>query len=250
MKMILIAIVGLVVFGASAAGSWYVKNQVLAPPVEEEEAEITDITADPEETSEMQDDGGPRLMPVAVRDDPMTVEELVRLSLDLKQQKKELLFEKEQFQTQKIQQQLVLTDIKAEQDAVSGLQTKLDKDLTVAEGMITELNALRDEVKLQEEATLAILKQLEEKQVSMSGDYKSKDKKIATFMQGMSPEKAGQMLVELVNEGEIDFAAQLLSNFEEREAAGILDAIPEMKLVNELIMRYRQIKDAQPKDKK
>lgn len=250
MKMIIIGIVGLVIFGASAAGSWFVKTQVLAPPPEEETTEITDISADPADTPASEDGDGSRQMVVAVRDDPMTVEELFRFSHRLKEQEKQLTVKEDEFQKRQVQQALVLTDVKTEQDAISGLQTKLDKDLTVAEDMIEELNTLRANLKEQEAKTLAAQEALEAAEVAKDGGYESKDKKISGVLQSMTPEKAGGFLQELVNTGQVDFAAQLLSNFDERQAAKILDSIEDMKIVNELILRYREIKKAAPATKK
>lgn len=246
MKMVIIGVVGLVIFGASAAGSWFVKTQVLAPPPEEAETEITDITGDPTETDPSEDGDKARLMAVAVRADPMTPEGLVRIGMQLDEREKKLLEKEDEFQKRQVQQNLVLTDVKTEQDAISGLQTKLDKDLTVAENMIAELNTLRDELKAQEAETLAAKEALKAAQSETDGGYKTKDKKIAGVLQSMASEKAGAFLEGLVNDGQIDFAAQLLSNLDDRQAAKILDTIKDMKIVNELIMRYREIKDAKP----
>ena len=250
MKMVIVGIVGLVIFGASAAGSWYVKTQVLAEPVVEEEPEIIDIMSDPEETQEMEKDADSRLMPVPVRDDPMTVEELVRFSMRLKAQRKELTQKEDEFQKRQVQQQLVLTDVKTEQNAITGLQTKLDKDLAVAESIISELNQLRADLKAQEDKVKMAEQDLEAKRIEVDGGFESKDKRISSLMQGMSPEKAAASLQEFVDNGELDFAAQLLQHFDDRQAAKILDSIPNMKLVNELIMRTRILKDAPAPSKK
>ncbi|MEP3482063.1 MAG: hypothetical protein ABJZ55_22660 [Fuerstiella sp.] len=249
MKMVIVAIVGLVIFGASAAGSWYVKTQILYPPIEDNETDITDIMADPADTPPAEEGEASRLMPVAVRDDPMSVEELVRFSLRLKEQNKKLIAKEDEFQKRQVQQQLVLTDVKTEQDAITGLQTKLDKDLTVAESLITELNTLRADLKAQEDKVVMAQKELEDKRVEVNGGFESEDKRISSLMQGMSPEKAAASLQEFVDNGELDFAAQLLRHFDDRQAAKILDSIDNMKLVNELIRRTRVLKNTTAEDK-
>lgn len=250
MKMVIVAVVGLVIFGASAAGSWYVKTQVLDAPAEEEESSIKDIMADPAETTDQDDGESSQPMITAVRDEPMTVEELVRFSLRLKEQRKQLTEKEDEFQKRQVQQQLVLTDVKTEQGVVSGLQTKLDKDLTIAESLIAELGTLRADLKVQEDKAIAAKVELEAKRVEVDGGFESKDKRISTLMQGMSPEKVASSLQEFVDNGELDFAAKLLGHFDERQAAKILDSIPNMKLVNELIIRMRVLKDKPAADKK
>lgn len=250
MKMVIIGIVGLVIFGASAAGSWYVKTQVLNPPMEESEPSIADILADPADSSDAEEGDDARLMPVAVRDDPMTVEELVRFSMRLKEQRKQLTAKEDEFQKRQVQQQLILTDVKTEQGAVKGLQTKLDKDLTIAESLIADLGRLRADLKVQEDKAIAAKMELEAKRIEVDGGLESKDKRISSLMQGMSPEKAAGSLQEFVDNGELDFAAKLLGHFDDRQAAKILDSIPDMKLVNELIIRMRLLKDAPVADKK
>ena len=92
-------------------------------------------------------------------------------------------------------------------------------------------------------------KELEDKRVEVNGDFESEDKRISSLMQGMSPEKAAASLQEFVDNGELDFAAQLLRHFDDRQAAKILDSIDNMKLVNELIRRTRVLKNTTPNDK-
>ena len=64
-------------------------------------------------------------------------------------------------------------------------------------------------------------------------------KRMSTWFQAMTPEKSAEYLSELANDGEMDMAAQILGNLEEREASKVLAAIKEPGLVTQLIDRFK-----------
>jgi flagellar motility protein MotE (MotC chaperone) len=246
MKMIVMALVGLIVFAGATAGGWYVKKTVLAPPAEETDADQVDLTADPTQESENEGDGS--LMPVAVREDAMSVEELLRYSLSLKEREKSLRDSEEQFRQRNVQQQLVLADVQAEQQTIDGLRTQLTTDLGSAQGMIEELNRLRQAVIEEREKSKLEFGEIEAKRIDITEQHKANDKKLSTWLQGMTSEKAAAVLKEMANDGNMKVAVQILANFEEREAAKILDSIDEPKLLNEFIAEFRNLKNARGKD--
>lgn len=243
MKMITMGLVGLLIFGAAAAGGWYVKANVMAEP-EKEETDPTDIdiTADPLETTEPVVTDSP-LMPVAVREDAMSVEELLRFSLSLKEREKGLRENEDQFRQRQVQQQLVLSDIQAEQQTIDGLRSQLTTDIGAAQGMMDELNRIRDEVIAEREKTKREFGEIESKRIDITEQHRANDKKLSTWLQGMTGEKAAAVLKEMANDGNMKVAVQLLSNFEEREAAKILDSIDDPKLLNEFISEFRNLKN-------
>ncbi|MEZ6130564.1 MAG: hypothetical protein R3C59_17905 [Planctomycetaceae bacterium] len=247
MKTIVMGLTGLLVFGAALAGGWYAKTEILAPPVTDTEPEApVDVTSDPimDPKNGDGDGGASALMPVAVRDDAMSVEELLRFSLSLKERERVLRQEEEEFQQRRIQQQLVLNDIKTEQQVIADLRTKVDERLGSAQGMVDELNRLRDTVIVEREKSKEEFAGIESKQIEVSEQYKVNDKKLSTWLQGMSAEKSAEVLKEMANDGNIKTAVQLLANFEEREAAKILDAFEDPKLLNDFITEFRNLKTA------
>ena len=140
-------------------------------------------------------------------------------SLSLKERERGLKQDEEQFQQRQIQQQLVLSDIQAEQQTMDGLRTQLTSDLSSTQTMIDELNRLRDAVISEREKTKREYGEIEAQRIDISAQHQTNDKKLSTLLQGMSAEKAAAVLKEMANDGNMKVAVQLLSNFEEREAA-------------------------------
>lgn len=240
-------LMGLVVFGAAAAGGWYIRNSNATPP--EKEEPTIDLSADPMQPVEVPSEES-SLMPVAVRDEAMSVEELLRFSLSLKDREKNLKSSEEQFRQQQVQQQLVLTDIQQEQQLIQDLQSQVAAQVASAETMIDELNRIRETVISERERTKQEFSEIESKQIDIKEQHKANDKKLSTWLQGMTSEKAAAVLKEMANDGDLDVAVQLLANFEEREAAEILDAIGDAKLLNEFITAFRNLKSDKTSSKR
>lgn len=242
MKMM--TIFGLIVFAAAAAGGWYVKTNVLVEAKEETvDATNIDLNADPLAQPTEILANGPS-MPVPIRDEAMTVEELLRFSLSLKERAKGLNKNEEQLRQRKVQQQLVMADVQAEQQTVNGLRTQLATKLQSAGTMMEEMNQIRESIIAEREKTKQEFGEIESRRIDITEQHKANDKKLSTWLQGMTGEKSAAVLKEMANDGNMKVAVQLLSNFEEREAAKILDSIDDPKLLNEFISEFRNLKNA------
>jgi len=244
MKIVTMAVCGLLMFAVAMAGSWYVKANVLAPKEESVAAAAVDLTADPLAANEQAatDSDGTEIMPNAVRPEAMSVEELLRFSLSLKEREKVLKEQEEQFQQRQVQQQLGLVDIQAEEETVNGLRAEVAAELTTAQNLIDQLNQLKTAIVGEREKTKQDFSEIESKQIEISDNQKANDKKMSLLLQGMSAENAAAALTEMANNGDIRHAVQLLSYFEEREAAKVLDALQDPKLLNEFIAEFRNLK--------
>ena len=85
MKIVAMLVLGLVVFAASTGGAWYVKSKVLAQPELEVDPEV--IAADPT-IPDLNGVDTTDILPTVVRDEPMSVEEILRYGLSLKEREK------------------------------------------------------------------------------------------------------------------------------------------------------------------
>lgn len=249
MKMIPVLLAGLVVFGAAVAGGIFVKAST-APVVEAEDddegdADLESSLLEPVDPTDVDQEQ----MPVAVRADSMSVEELLRFSLSVKDRDRLLKLKEEQFRQRQVQQQLVLADITAEQKAIDGLQAKLDSEVKTANELLNELTTLRDNVVRERELSKQNFKEIESQQIEINEQHQANDKKLSTWLQGMSAENAAAVLKEMANDGDMNIAVRLLANFEEREAAKILDSIEDPKLLNEFIAAFRNLKSANKSEK-
>lgn len=240
MKMVMLLVAALIIFGG-AAGIGLVVKSATAPPPEEKDDETVDLEANPLEPINPEDVDSD-LMPVAVREDSMSVEELLRFSLSLKERERGLKKHEEQFRQRQVQQKLVLADIVGEQQTITELKTQLDGELSKANDFMKELQKLRDAVVREREKTKTDYAEMESKQIEVEEQHQANDKKLSTWLQGMSAENAAAVLTEMANDGDMDVAVRLLANFEEREAAKILDSMKDRKLLTEFIAAFRNLK--------
>ena len=241
MKILAMLMTGMVIFFASAAGAWYAKSSLLqsTPSPSEIDGPLTLPSSSEQSTSSAGDD----LMPVAVREGTMSVEELLRFSLELKERQRQLEQAEGEFQERQIQQQLVLADIRAEQQTVDGLRLQLRQRLDNVEGMIAELTQIRETLLKDREESKQELDQIDSQRIEVEEQHAINNKKLSQWLQGMEPTKAAGVLKEMANDGKMDVAVQLLANFEEREAAKILDEVEDTKLLNSFIEAFRNLKN-------
>lgn len=249
-KAIGIVLFGIVVFAASAAGSWFMKSQLTAngQPTGESDAaaELAEAQQSQEESrladtvaQAAPDDG---LLPVAVRPRSMSVEELLRYGMSLKEREKAVREEEDNLQRRRVQQQLALADIQGERREIDGLRVQVREHLKEAEDLIQKLNQTRQQLVDEKDQKSQELKKIQEAQIEVDSQYQDNTKRLSQWIQSMDAPKAAELLKEMANDGNMEMAVQILANFEEREAAKILSAIDDPKLVQEFVDNFRKLK--------
>jgi hypothetical protein len=94
------------------------------------------------------------------------------------------------------------------------------------------------------------LKELRNSQDAAKASEVENVKTMSTWFQAMDPEKAASIINDMAKDGKIDMAVQMLSNFEDRDAAKILSAIEDTTLTVELAEAFRNYKKPEKKDPK
>ncbi|MCP4506550.1 MAG: hypothetical protein GY826_09165 [Fuerstiella sp.] len=69
-------------------------------------------------------------------------------------------------------------------------------------------------------------------------DREANYKEASAMFAGMSSEASGSMLREMANNGRIDDVVEILAQLEERDSAGILEAMNDEKLAGEILQKY------------
>ncbi|WP_437194001.1 hypothetical protein [Planctomicrobium sp. SH527] len=252
-KMIVVLVFGIVMFCASAGGSWYIQNKLLAKPTATQPVATGETGAlSPAPSSETTDGKTPaetaaaapaERMPVAVRPRDMSVEELLRYSMGVKEREEKLKQSEDLLQRRRVQQQLALADIEGERKEIDGLRTQVSNQLKHAESLIEKLNGVRDEFLTEKEKQSQSLEQMKHERITIDQEHMDNTKRLSMWVQSMAPEKAAGVLTSMANDGpeQMEIAVQILRNLEEREAAKILSAIEDTKLVQQLIERFRHL---------
>ncbi|MBX3444699.1 MAG: hypothetical protein KF774_20030 [Planctomyces sp.] len=181
-------------------------------------------------------------LPATVRPRPVSVEELLKYSLSLKSREETISQRERELERKQSQANLVLADIRGEQQELDGLRTQIKEQLGGIESLLQQLDEDRRDLEAQKATAQTELKQLQgildDKQQSQQENIK----RMSTWFQGMDPDKAATVLKELSNDGKLDLAVQMLSNFEEREASKILSAIDDTSLTVQLAEAFREFK--------
>ncbi len=251
-KMIVVLVFGIVMFCASAGGSWYIQNKLLSKPAATPQAAAGEpgslspapSAATPDGKTPAETAATPaERMPVAIRPRDMSVEELLRYSMGVKEREEKLKQSEELLQRRRVQQQLALADIEGERKEIDGLRTQVSNQLKHAESLIEKLNVVRDEFLTEKEKQSQTLEQMKHERITIDQEHMDNTKRLSMWVQSMDPEKAAGVLTSMANDGpeQMEIAVQILRNLEEREAAKILSAIEDTKLVQQLIERFRHL---------
>jgi hypothetical protein len=253
-KIIGLAFYGVTLFGIAAGVGWYLKNQALVAAAEaataadeqaEEDARTLQAT-DAAEIHPVNAFGDPAIeapdrtdqqMPVAVRPAPVTVEEIVRYGLGMKERDKAIVEREELLQRLERQQQLVLADIQGEQQEIEGLLIQARDQRIATETLLKQVIVRKKEL---ESAAKLVPEPV------VPGDAATAEpanlKGGSQLLEGMAPESAATVIREYANNGQLDLVVQLISRLEDRSAAAIIDALDDDTLKGEILQGVTVLK--------
>ncbi|MCA9033771.1 MAG: hypothetical protein KDA91_01515 [Planctomycetaceae bacterium] len=283
-KMIPLLLYGFALFGVSAGVGWFLRPQPTVEVVEETSDAVNPNLA---ETPDMPLPGtSPTVtegtagrtspfgenrpstddrLPTAVRTEPMTVEEIVSMSLSLKKRHAALAQREEALQRTESQHQLLMADMQVEQREIETLleqsktQTKATEDLlqmVVATKQQTEAERARldqdkknFELELEKQKARAekLNQELEFQRTPAEGESTDSPqddpllqaRTMAPLIEGMSPEKASETLIEWTNNGGSQTVGLLLGLMDEKKASAIVQEVEDARLRQTMLESVR-----------
>lgn len=253
MKTVLMTIcAGLISFACAFGASWWIQQGAALSKLRQSEPSQSDPLSPPS----VQTHASQPAQEVLSAEAPLTtqatgargasVEDLVRLGLSLNEREKQLQQLEEQLRKRELRQKLALADLTAERQAIEGSRAAFSGQLDLAEKLLSEAEKARQETLLAQEELSREKQALARQQQSPDSVRDANTRRLAQWLQGMDPVKAAELLREMTHDGQTDTAVQILSHFEEREAARLLSAIEDPALLNELILRFREQKPVRP----
>lgn len=286
-NLMMMGMVGAIIFGASAGGSWFLHNKKAAThdtaadehgdehaedahhaekkPADDahgSKAHAPEAAADHTEKPGHGDHGAAEApksaadqlrplehaLPGSIRPRPVSVEELLRYSLGLKSREESIVGREKDLERKQSQVNIALTDIQGEQHELDGLRRQVKDQIGAVDNLLAKL--AEERLKLESDKAKASEDLKKYDSVKKDDDVAQRDnvKKMSGWFQGMEPEKAADLLKGLANEGKMELAVQLLANFEEREASKVLAAIDDTTLTVELAEAFRTFKRAPKKE--
>jgi len=234
-RILAVLLVALLSFGAAAGGSIVYqktmksKETQSAPP-----AVVVKKTESTEETGVE--------LPMAVRPPSASPEEMVRFSLTMGKREEALKKREEEIRQERLRLKLAMEDLRTEQRELEGLEEQVRGKIQIAQDYVKNVNDKMQELDRQREAAKTELETYQKHQADVDQNEMANIKRMSTWFQAMEPTKSAEYLSELANDGEMDMAAQILGNLEEREASKVLAAIKEPGLVSQLIDRFKSRK--------
>ncbi len=236
MKTLLMsAIVGVILFAASASVSWYLMNQQVEP-----------VAAEPEGTDLETDAGVPPIgdgvakqeqMPVANRPDlPLTVEAVLELSESIRKKERELMEREKRAEKTERNIELLFEDLKVERAELSAISQQIQARLRQASNSVAQLKIENQQLTNQTEelAKLKPNKNLKpgEEPLDEIGERVKTAKK---WFEGLGEEQAANYLKEFANNGDLEFAARLLKSLSDRKSTKILAAFDDSEFVQQIL---------------
>lgn len=260
-KMVMIGIYGLLILGASAGGTWFLRQRDLATQMAEQnqsetsDTPVSDLSAHVDVTQPLPPQQEEEELPVAVRPGEMSVEEIVRYGLGLKAREAAIRQREEALRRTETQHRLVLADIDGEQKEIEGLLTQARDQRVASEQILGKAQMQRVEAE-------KVLKELEDKKQKMELERQKTSgkqgttakvgetevnrdaniKELVSVIAGVSPEVASGIIRDFSNDGKMDLAVEILAKLEERLAAKILDAMNDPELVKEIAGKFLDLK--------
>ncbi|MFK7818285.1 MAG: hypothetical protein AB8G99_06185 [Planctomycetaceae bacterium] len=233
-------------FAIAAGGSWFL-NQKEEDKTEQAEGDGEDENA-VQQLGDETTDGIPQELPSAVPPKAMSAEHLYRMGEVMKTRVAAIERRESELENEERRLKLVLMDIDAEQRETDGFLTQVRGTLDTTTQILQEIQTIQsqpvpEKPKDEEKDENTGLKQPSENEMK---NYKRQ----AAIFQGMDPAKAATQLTKMANEGDVDKVVWIVSKFEERKAAKMLEVMPDESLAIQIAKRSLEIRHPEKKKKR
>ncbi|MER3416548.1 MAG: hypothetical protein C4297_10100 [Gemmataceae bacterium] len=239
MKKLLIYIgVGLVLFGLSAAGSWWWINHTQPPTGEAEtqQAEANDQNKNAAGTHDALEKGSAGYVPSA-----NPYEEGAQLVLRLRERLKSLKDREIELENRSKQLDVIWHDLKLEREELGKYRKQILEESKALAEQAAALEKKHRAFLAEKEQMQKDLEKLASRLRELEAIERENLKKTATMFESMAPENAAKIIGHLAANGNMDMAANLLSLMRERQAAKVLAELPEGTAA-QLLEKLRSIK--------
>ncbi len=243
LKLIMMGMVGLILFCASAVGSWFVLQSASQTSEAAGDPELPPMPEIPL-TNVIQDEPPP---PVTAHPTGISAETVLRLSESIRHREEQLKQREALLEQREERVGFMMADLQRERDEINALFESMQLKTEEAQELLNQIGARAP-------AADESLSTATTADASANSDMTETElenlKAIAKWLQGMAPEQAAESLKQLSNNGQIEMAVRLLSFFEERNAAKVLTSMHDVDpgLVPELLERFKTLKPDRKSD--
>ena len=239
MKFVKMLLMCVVLFGGSAALSWFLRPN----PESKEEGEgleSTQVAVAPEVPE-------PTVTPELTSSETLPAETVLRLRDSIMKKEVQLKKREDYLREHEKRIKFMIDDMHRERTEMDDMLAEAERRSQAARGMLERVqeqtsllpNDAGDKLKNGAAGAGA---------TPMTETQRQNLANVGEFLSGLTPEQAASTIKEFCNNGKMDMVARLLSMMESRNVSKILDALEDPALVAEILERIRQLppEDAQP----
>jgi flagellar motility protein MotE (MotC chaperone) len=250
-KLLTLGAVAVVMFGLSAGTSYYLNR---AQTKHDKGGSTEPASKGPKSskpgasTSEFSSTSS--LSPAARPQFDPKAEEIVRIQTHLKDSQNRLDAEEKRLANRKKLMELIYDDMRKERTAVDQKRKELNELLKSVDERVTELEGKNQEMREKLRKYEELVKIQQKTLTSIEGVESERVKQMASMYDSMDPEKAGYILMQMTDTGNLETAVKILSAMKERQAARVLEAIPDQNVVIQIMDKLKTLKRPSAAEKK
>ena len=247
-NLMITGIVGLVFFGASFAGSTLLlqkkpeEEQTKQDETEDDLADEPIAKADTKSTSSK--DG--KSLPAPFKAKTLTEDSILKMVESIRLREQSIKEREKELLERESKHQMVLNDIQREKREYEAVVQKVQARITEANQVLELVKQKKQEIEQEKKKIEDMQKDIERRTGPAALAEKKNVKKIADYLNGMPSEDAAKTLKAYANDGNLKFAAGILREIEERNAAKILTALEDPILVTQLLDEIKNAKHIIP----
>lgn len=245
-RTFLISMFAILLFTLGATGSWFYVNMMEDRKAEAEQADasLPGLPEVPSEANPVPPTSTPEeameraMFPAPSRAPGMAPEDIYRLreaTIDVREQ---LRNQEDQLREQKLRIKAADADTKTAQREVEGALEQVRHLLETTEAILSETKQEMEELRKERAALKQAQDKLDAAQKGAGADVATRMKKLSEYMASMPAPEVADTIKEMVNNGKMDDAFQLLELMESRSVAKILAEIPDPQLRAEFFSRF------------
>ncbi len=248
-KLLGVGMTAVVLFGASAGVSWYLRHLKEEAKTEQEPAKAaetapvfakhsTAAVANPlRETA-----ANPSMPAVARTPYNPEAENTVQIASKLKERLDSIHLQEEQLTSRQKNLELIFQDIRAERTGIEQKRRQVGALLKSVDEKMVELDGKLTALKQKQQQNTKEAAELKKNVSDYDSQEKERIKQVASMYDSMEPASAAKILQTLADSGNLDTAVKILASMRERQAARVLAELGDPTLAAQLVDKLRGLK--------
>jgi flagellar motility protein MotE (MotC chaperone) len=258
-KLMILGVVALVLFGASAGVSWYLHHLKDTSLAKEDErvpypaypdlpglksGSATPSTAGPSPRAESTP-GSPLSAAVRPTYNP-EAEGAVQLAASLRDRLEAVHAREQQLVTRQKNLELIFQDLRTEMTALDEKRKHVGELMKAVETKMAALEQRATDLERKKQDTVKQNTDLRKTMVEIEGVERDRLKQVATMYDSMEPASAAKILQTLVDTGNLETAVKILATMRERQAAKVLAELPDPGAAAQILEKLKLLKKPTP----